>query len=210
MKIEKKQSKKDKLLLEIKGITPAMINAIRRSIIAETPTMAIDEVEIIKNTSAMYDEMIAHRLGLLVLKTDLDNYVEPHKCTCGGVGCARCTAQLTLKAVGPGYVYAKELKSSDPKIKPVYGDTPILYLEEGQEIELIAYARLGRGKDHAKYTPAHVWYKLLNADKDIRKAEEKGEYELYIESFGQLSPTDIFKESIHQLIEGLNELKSKI
>ena len=213
MKIEKKYAKKDKWILRFTGINPAIINGLRRAIIAETPTMAIDEVEIIKNSSAMYDEILAHRLGLIVLRTDLDSYVEPEKCTCGGVGCAKCTVELTLKAVGPGYVYASQIQSKDPKIKPVYGDTPIVYLEEGQEIELIAYARLGRGKQHAKWSPGHVWYKLLGAGEDlesIRKAEQRGEYELYLESWGQLKPKEILEQAVIQLLDGLKEFKSML
>ncbi len=213
MKLEKKSMRKGLLKLHLQGFTPALINSIRRAIIAEVPTMAIDEVEIIKNTSALYDEMIAHRLGLLVLKTDLSTYEEPHKCKCEGAGCPRCTVQLTLKAVGPGYVYASSLKSKDPKIKPVYPNTPIAYLDEGQEIELIAYARLGRGKQHAKWSPGHVWYELLNAGstfEEIRKAEAKGEYMLYLESWGQLTHKDILKEAVNQLVLGLKEFEKKV
>ena len=46
----------------------SLANAIRRSV-SEVPTLAIDEVEIFKNDSALYDEMLALRLGLVPLKT---------------------------------------------------------------------------------------------------------------------------------------------
>lgn len=200
MKIEKKRTRKNVHSYEIEGVSPVIINALRRMIISSVPTMAIDEVEIRKNSSAMYDEMLAHRLGLLVLKTDLNSYNLPEECSCGGVGCAKCTVVMTLSAKGPGYVYASQLKSKDPKIKPVYENTPITYLEEGQEIELEAYARLGRGSQHAKWSPAHVWY--------VTEDEKKGKYTLYIEPWGQLSVKEILRNAIDEILKGIKSIQS--
>ena len=137
---------------------PEVINAIRRTIISEVPVLAIEDVFIAKNNSALYDEILAHRLGLIPLTTP-DTYTLPEKCKCKGKGCARCTVKFTLKAKGPGMVYAKDLKSSDPAVKPVYDKIPIVYLEEGQEIELEANAVLGKGKDHAKWSGAAAYYR---------------------------------------------------
>jgi DNA-directed RNA polymerase alpha subunit len=50
-------------------ISESLANTIRRSL-AEVPTLAVDEVEIFKNDSALYDEVLAHRIGLIPLKTD--------------------------------------------------------------------------------------------------------------------------------------------
>jgi len=142
----------------IKDITPAFANALRRTIIESVPTMAIDEVEIVKNGSALYDEMVAHRLGLIPLKTDLKGYTPKDKCDCQGAGCAKCTVQLTLKAKGPCIVLAEELKSKDPKVKPVFPDMPIVELLKGQELELECTAILGRGNEHIKWSPGTAWY----------------------------------------------------
>ena len=79
----------NKLSLIIKDTTPAFVNALRRIILDEVPTMAIEDVEFRKNNSILYDEMIAHRLGLLPLKTDLKSYTVPEHCKCEGKGCAR-------------------------------------------------------------------------------------------------------------------------
>lgn len=143
----------------LKSASPAIANALRRAIMEEVPTMAIDEVEFRKNSSVHYDELLAHRLGLIPLKTDLKSYVERSKCKCEGAGCARCTLKLSLKAKGPGIVYAKELKSADPKVKPAHPDMPIAHLLKGQELELEATAVLGYGKDHVKWTPALAYYR---------------------------------------------------
>ena len=40
-------------------------NALRRIILVETPTLAIEVVKVIENTSVFHDEFLAHRLGLI-------------------------------------------------------------------------------------------------------------------------------------------------
>jgi DNA-directed RNA polymerase subunit D len=131
----------------------------RRIMESRVPTMAIDDVEVRKNNSVLYDEMIALRLGLLPLSTDLKSYNLPEECSCKGAGCNGCTLKLTLKAKGPGYVYAKQLKSKDPKVICVYPNTPILKLMENQDVELECTARLGRGIQHAKWNTGAIFYK---------------------------------------------------
>ncbi|MGM5483097.1 MAG: DNA-directed RNA polymerase subunit D [Nanobdellota archaeon] len=151
--------KKDKALsFMLNNSTPGYANTIRRLIVNRTPTLAIEDVEFKTNNSALYDEVLAHRLGLLPLETDLSSYNKKSECSCQGEGCAQCEVKLTLKADGPGTVYASALKSQDPKIKPVYPDMPIVKLQKDQSIELVGKAVLGMGKDHTKWAPGHVWY----------------------------------------------------
>ena len=65
----------------------------------KSPAMAIEDVIIIDNTSVLYDEIVAHRLGLIPLKTDLDAYVLPEECDCKSeLGCSKCRASFTLEA----------------------------------------------------------------------------------------------------------------
>jgi len=151
---------KDQLSFSLKGEDASYANVLRRLMLAEVPTMAIEDVEFKQNSSVLYDEMIAHRLGLIPLKTDLKSYNLPSECKCKDAGCAQCTLKLTLKAAGPKTVYASDLKSKDPKVKPVYPKTPITKLLEGQELQLVATAVLGQGKDHMKFSPGLVHYRL--------------------------------------------------
>lgn len=160
MKLELLERKKDKLTIAMAGVTPGYVNALRRTIISEVPTIAIDTVEFRKNNTALYDEIIAHRLGLLVLKTDLQAYDFIDESTNNtDNNNLKSEVIFTLKANKPGYVYASELKSNDPKVVPVHGKTPIVKLLGGQELELQATAILGRGKTHAKWQPGHVFFR---------------------------------------------------
>lgn len=159
LEVIKADKKNNTLTLLVKKSGVAFVNSIRRAILESVPTMAIEDVEIRKNSSVIYDEVVAHRLGLIPLTTDLGSYNLPSKCKCNGEGCASCQVKLTLEAEGPGIVTASEMKSKDPKVKPVFPETPIVKLLKGQKIEVEAIAMLGTGKAHSKWSPAHVWYK---------------------------------------------------
>lgn len=160
MKIEDmKKVSEDILTFKLTNSTAAFANALRRTLMAEIPVMAIDEVDIYENTSALFDEYIAHRLGLIPLTTDLKSYKLPSEC-CGG-NCAKCSVILSLDEKGPGMVYSKDLKSKDKEVKPVEGKIPIMKLTEGQKLRLEAKAVLGKGEEHMKYQAALVTYKML-------------------------------------------------
>lgn len=149
-----------KLSFLLKDADVAFANTLRRIIAEEVPTMAVETVELRKNSTILYDEIIAHRLGLLPLTTDLKSYNLPADCKCKGEGCARCELKMTLKpAKGAGMVYASEIKSKDSAVKPVFGKMPIVKLLKGQELEIEATASLGKGKDHAKWIPGLIYYK---------------------------------------------------
>lgn len=151
----------NKLIFLITDTEYYIVNALRRAIIEEVPTMAIEEVTFVKNQSALYDEIIAHRLGLIPLTTDLKSYNLPSECKCSGKGCALCRLKLVLEAKGPCTVYAENLKSKDSKVKPVYPDMPITKLLKGQNLELEAVAVLGQGKDHTKFSPGLPYYRSV-------------------------------------------------
>jgi DNA-directed RNA polymerase subunit D len=163
MKIQKidYDKKKGKLSFALRETTPPFANLLRRLILENVPTLAIEEVEFKNNDSILYDEVIAHRLGLLPLTTDLKTYNLPGNCKCKGKLCARCSVTLTLTEKGPKIVYASSLKSKDPKVKPVFPETPIVKLLKDQKLQFIATAVLGQGKEHTKWSPAHVHYKSI-------------------------------------------------
>jgi len=152
-------SKKDnKIVFLLKDAHNVFANTLRRIMLSEVPTLAVKTVTFVKNTSALFDEIIAHRLGMLPLVTDLESYALPSKCSCKGAGCVKCQVSFTIKAEGPLTVYASDLKSQDPKIKPAFGKMPLVQLLKGQELEFEAIVTLGIAKDHAKYNAGLVYY----------------------------------------------------
>ena len=160
MKIDivSQDKKAGKLVFKLSESDSAFANMLRKTILDEVPTMAIDIVEFRQNSSVLYDEIIAHRLGLLPLKTDLKAYNLKDECTCGGAGCSKCELMLMLKTKTNCVVYASDMESKDPKIVPVFPETPIVKLLKNQNLEFEATACLGRGKEHAKWSPCLVHF----------------------------------------------------
>ena len=157
MKVQILEKNGDSIRFIIDGITTSLANTLRRIILSEVPCMAIDDVMIIENNSVLHDEILALRLGLIPLKTDLDSYNLPEECECKSeLGCPLCRAVLILDVKAESkerVVYSKDLIPEDPKIAPISDKIPIVKLAPGQRIRLEAYARLGKGKDHAKWQP---------------------------------------------------------
>jgi DNA-directed RNA polymerase subunit D len=151
MKLEILELGERKARFVLSEVTPAFANALRRAMLADVPKMAIDYVDIYDNTSVIFDEMLAHRMGLIPIKTNLEMYELPDKCDCQGAGCALCQVTFTLSAEGPCMVHSSDLKSSDPETVPSDDNVPIVELKSGQKLVLTAVARLGYGKEHAKF-----------------------------------------------------------
>lgn len=147
----------EKIVIKFNNVPRQYVNAIRRTSISEIPTLAIDDVVILENSSVMHDEAIAHRLGLVPLQTNLDRFVMPHDCDCKStLGCSKCRVLLVLDSEAnekTKVVTSGELVSEDELIKPVSKDIPIIALAPGQKLKFEAYARLGIGRDHAKWQP---------------------------------------------------------
>ncbi len=150
----------------VEGTNSAFVNALRRIAISEVPSMAIDDIVIIENSSPIQDEFLAHRIGLVPLKTDLDTYNLPEDCTCNSeFGCNLCRVSLALEVEAEDHtitVYSSDFKSENPSVVPVSGKIPLVRLAPEQRIKLEAYARLGKGEDHARWQPASMCtYKYL-------------------------------------------------
>ncbi|MEM2972163.1 MAG: DNA-directed RNA polymerase subunit D [Candidatus Bathyarchaeia archaeon] len=179
MKVEVLEKDERNVRLLVQGVDTSFMNALRRLIIAEVPVMAIDEVVMLENSSILQDEIIAHRLGLIPLKTNLDGYNLPEECPCKSeFGCNLCRVTLTLDVEakeGTRTVYSGELKSENPAIVPVSDKIPIIKLAKGQKLRLEAYARLGKGKNHAKWQPVSMCaYKYFPKIKISEKCDACG------------------------------------
>jgi DNA-directed RNA polymerase subunit D len=222
----------EKIVIRMDG-NYSLANAIRRTF-DEVPALAIDEVEIFENDSALYDEYIAHRLGLIPLKM------------VGKMG-KKTEIDLKLSKKGPCTVYSEDLVGGS---EPVFGKIPITSLNKGQKIEIVATARMGLGTEHAKYSLGFCYYKhlfqvrsnpeidkIIGNSKGLIKAEKKENfwicdlngYEvtkiseinknyikdseellLFIESYGQINAEDLFKKAVEKFTDNLNEFEKSI
>ena len=228
--------KKDDQITMAAEMKPGLANAIRRYI-NQIPVLAVDEVEISKNDSPLYDETIAHRMGLIPLK---------NKSKKGG--------QLKLKVKKEGNVYSEEIEGD---VRPVHGKIPITLLGENQGLEIVAEVKSGTGEEHSKFSPGLMYYRNVveisvdkemaeeikaacpdseikekgekiivsdNARKEVadiceqicmdggKKPEIKFSDELIItiESFGQMSVGDIFRNAVEKLKKDASEVSKKI
>lgn len=181
LKLEVLEQTDYKLEFIIEGISIEMVNALRRIMLTEIPVMAIDEVIILKNDSPLYDEIIAHRLGLIPLKTDLETYKLPQDCECGGFGCPLCQVSLTCEITNttnaPLDIYSGNLNSNDPKIVPVNPNIPIVKIDKNDKVIIEAYAILGKAKDHAKWQAvsnvAFRYYPIIEFNENELKDPEE-------------------------------------
>lgn len=194
------------IVIEFNDIPRQYVNALRRLSINQVPTFAIDDVVILENSSVMHDEAIAHRLGLIPLRTDLERFVMPDVCDCKStLGCSKCRVLLVLDTESQDktkVITSADLVSEDEVVKPVSNEIPIVSLAPGQKLKFEAYARLGTGKNHAKWQPTSV-----AVVKDSKKEEDSI---LVIESNGSLTPEEIVLEAAKILGSKINEFDSVI
>ena len=156
MEIEVRSQNDDEMIFIVRDAEVPFINAIRRVAMVNVPKIAIEDVNIIVNDSAMFNEVLAHRLGLTPLVSDLDALEglslpedDDWEEFSNGI-------MFYLKEEGPKVVYSKDLKSSDSRIKPVYDTIPLVKLKEGEKLDIEAVAKVGYGKEHAKWIPTTV------------------------------------------------------
>ncbi len=208
MKIKVLEKSTDRVKIQLQGISLSYANAIRRIALSEVPVMAIDNIVILENSSIMYDELLAHRLGLIPLKTDLSKYVLPKDCDCdNSLGCLKCSVSLVLDSGDSDStkeILSGQLKSvSDTTTIPINSDIPIVKVAPGQKVSLEAYARLGTGKEHAKWQASNV--SILK----LTKEDTDNDYTLEIESTGALSAIEIFVKATEILRNELREFTEK-
>lgn len=151
MKVKTVELKGNKGVLKIEETDVYFVNSLRRVMLAELPKLAIDDVIIYDNTSALFDELIGHRLGLIPIPTDLSILTFRSECKCEGKGCPSCTVRYTLSKEGECVVYSGDLQPEHPSFAITETTIPIVDLMKDQRVILEVEAVLGRGRDHAKW-----------------------------------------------------------
>jgi len=171
------EESEDKIKILLADTDRALVNSIRRSLMSDTPKMAIETVrfemgtieqedQVWETTGPLPDEMIAQRLAMIPIPTRHEEFHFQHECpNCAELveedrGCPICTMIYTCKAFGSEegtMVTARDLNylgDASLEIPELYKSIPITKLFNGQMVEFYATAIMGRGKDHAKWSPA--------------------------------------------------------
>lgn len=181
--MEIKESK-GKLKIELKGATQSFANALRRVIISEIPTSAVEEVNIKDNNSALQDELLAHRIGLIPVRGE---------------------GTFKLQVEGPASVKSGDLKPLDKKLEMVDKEVQIIRLLKNQKIDLTAKARIGTGSEHAKWQAAIVGYGYKTPEKinlEVESCSGLTEREILKKSL------EILKEKAANFKEEISKYKS--
>jgi len=160
--VQLKELTSDHIKFNLSNVDLSVANGIRRAMIADVPTMAIDLVEIETNTTVLTDEFIAHRLGLIPLTSaNVKEFSYTRECNCDNY-CPNCSVELNLSVKctedRTREVTSTELISQNPNVKPVLVDDQdpgiiIAKMRKGQELKLKCIAKKGTGKEHAKWSP---------------------------------------------------------
>lgn len=195
-----------KIVVKLKNVPLQYANALRRICLTGVPVFAIDDVVIIENSSVLPDEGVGHRLAMTPIKTDLTRFVEPSNCDCHSeVGCSRCRVMLMIDAGATDAtrtITSAELTSEDEIVKPVSDKIPIIELAPNQKLKLEAYARLGRGTEHAKWNSATVAV--------LTETGNPEDHILTIETTGALAPAQIVSAGVEELAKRLDVFKQVI
>jgi len=176
MKVNITKEGGDKLEFEVKDCGVYFANAIRRLAIGQLQIFAIDKVVIYENTSSVFNEFIANRIGLIPIKTPSSGYTEADE------------IMFSLDVRGPGTIYSKDIKSFDDKVKVSNDKIQLLKLTENQSVRLEAKAKLGIGRKHAKFQAGLAGYEMKDDS-----------FKFKVESFSQIGAREMMVKAAELL-----------
>jgi DNA-directed RNA polymerase I and III subunit RPAC1 len=207
--IEIKSKTDEELVFDIKGVDPTIVNTLRRIMIAEIPTMAIETVIVNQNTSIIPDEVFAHRLGLVPILADANDFIERKpEDDFNDKNSIKFTLNIKCYKDKNGQIINENIYTKDLVFEPqgdqekkyynsqtkkysiglVHDDILLNKLIPGMEIDLECYCEKGIGRTHAKWSPVcTAYYRLANKINILK--EIKGDD---AEELRQLCPKGVF------------------
>lgn len=187
MKVEIMNKTPERVELVFEEVPYYIANILRRYCIAQVPVYAIDSVIFYENNSSFFDEYIAHRIGMVPIKTPKGAPAESN------VG-------FYLDAAGPKKVYSQELKSTDKGIVVAVENIPIVKLAEGQSIRLEGKLKKGIGREHMKFQSGISSYEI----------KDDGKISFFCESLYHMDAGDVVKRALDEIIDDLDSLEKAI
>ncbi len=187
MKLSVLSSDEKSLKFRLEDTNFSFANAFRRAMINGVGSLAIDQVTFYENSSAMFDEYIAHRIGLVPIKTP-KGYDEKDEVV------------FSLTADGPVTVLSKELASTSKDVAVANDNIPIIKLAEGQKLKVDCKAVFSNAMKSSKFQPGLVSYKAI----------DDTTFEFYIESFGQMPPVEIVHRALSIISDDLKDVYKEV
>jgi DNA-directed RNA polymerase subunit D len=188
MKIESLEENSKIYRFVLKDATSGSANALRRMAINHVKCFAIDTITFYENSSSMFDEYIAHRMGLIPIKTPSSGYSDEDEII------------FTLEAEGPKTVYSSELEGKDKEVKVANDHIPVIKLAPEQKIRIDCKAIMGNGARHAKFQPGIVTYEQA----------DDSTFNFYVETFGQMPPKEIINKAFAAIKDELKDVEKEI
>lgn len=187
MEIEKVEETEDVLKLKLSDSDEAVANALRRSMMSKVPTLAVKHLEISRNDSGLFDEVVANRVGQIPfsIPENVDEESEVH---------------VALNQDGPGKAVASDIQTDNDEAEPVNPDTEIVNLKEDQGLEFEGVAVLNTGSEHAKHQGGTVGYEKT----------DEGEYEFRIESTSGYSNEELFNKAVEIVQSEIEEFEKLV
>lgn len=169
---------------------------LRKVLMSEIETMAIDIVSVHTNSSALPDESIVMRLGLLpIICNDLDSYTNCEECECKNEGCNNCGVSFSLNVVGDGRmkktITSEDVTISNKNFHIIKGPPfTLFYLRNDEAVELEGQILKGKGSIHSKWNPvSSVTFKRL----------DNNSHRFHFESIGTLNNAQILEKALKVL-----------
>lgn len=177
----------DVMELRMEDANEAVANTLRRAMMTKVPTLAVQHLDVVKNESALFDEILANRVGQVPF-TVPDNVEEDD------------IVNVALKQEGPGTVLAEDLKTDNDGAEPVNPETVIVDLNEDQAVEFEAEAELAPGDRHARHQGGTVGYEKVG----------EGEFLFRIESTSGHTNKELFQKAIEEVRSDLDDFEEAV
>lgn len=166
------------IIFILKGVDNTFANSLRRTLISNIPTLAIDNIKIKNNTSVINDEMLAQRISLLPLK--YSNHLDE-------IGkfelCVKCPKDVTIMNIN-----SSELKYTldSNNVTLLYDDILLLKLKSMQEVNLEVTCKKSIGKEHSKFSPVST----------VSYKKDKDNFVFAVECIGNIDPELLIKDAM--------------
>ncbi|MFB6192824.1 MAG: hypothetical protein ABEK00_01095 [Candidatus Nanohaloarchaea archaeon] len=185
MKLEKVEEDQGVLTVKLEDSNEAVANSLRRAMMARVPTLAVKHIDVVKNESGLFDEMLANRIGQIpwTIPQKFNEDDELH---------------LALNQEGPTTVTAEDFTVDNEEAEPVE-DALIVELHDNQDIELEAKAVLGTGREHAKHQGGTVGYEKTG----------EGEFKFRVETTSGYTNEELLEKAIQTIQKELEEAETE-